>query len=41
MAIEHILSNEFLPHQGLDASEEVRHRKAVFFATILIKIMRV
>uniref|UniRef100_A0A6C0C2C6 DNA-directed RNA polymerase n=1 Tax=viral metagenome TaxID=1070528 RepID=A0A6C0C2C6_9ZZZZ len=39
--IEHILSNEFLPHQGLDASPEVLHRKAVFLAVILIKMLRV
>lgn len=39
--IEHILSNEFLPHQGLDSSEEVLHRKAVYFTAIIIKILRV
>ena len=39
--IEHILSNEFLPHQGLDASSEVQHRKATFLAVIVCKLLRV
>jgi DNA-directed RNA polymerase II subunit RPB2 len=39
--VEHILANEFLPHQGLDASEEVQHRKATYFATVVVKILRV
>ena len=39
--IEHILSNEFLPHQRLDSSEEVLHRKAVYLAMIVIQLLRV
>ena len=39
--IEHILTNEFLPHQGLDASEEVLRRKAVYLASIVMKVIRV
>jgi DNA-directed RNA polymerase II subunit RPB2 len=39
--IEHIIANEFLPHQGLDASPETLHRKAVYLALIVIKLVRV
>ena len=39
--IEHIITNEFLPHQGLDASESVLQRKALFFAAIIVKMIRV
>lgn len=39
--MEHILSNEFLPHQGLDASDAVQHRKATFLAVIIVKLLRV
>lgn len=39
--VEHILSNEFLPHQGLDASDAVQHRKATFLAVIIVKLLRV
>lgn len=39
--IEHILSNEFLPHQGLDSSDDVLHRKAVYLSVIMIKLLKV
>jgi DNA-directed RNA polymerase II subunit RPB2 len=39
--IEHILANEFLPHEGLDDSPAVVRRKCVFFALILSKLARV
>lgn len=39
--IEHILSNEFLPHQGLDSTDDVLYRKGVYLATIVIKLLRV
>ena len=39
--IEHILSNEFLPHQGLDSSMETQQRKATYLATVLLKLLAV
>ena len=39
--IEHILDNEFLPHQGLDSTPETVRSKCVFFALILTKLSRV
>lgn len=39
--IEHILANEFLPHEGLEDSPEVTRRKAAFFVLILSKLTRV
>ena len=39
--IEHILANELLPHQGLDASEEAQHRKATYLALVVVKLLRV
>ena len=38
---EHILTNEFLPHQGLDDSFEVRRRKTIFLSAIIVKLLGV
>ena len=39
--IEHIIENEFLPHQGMEATPEVFMRKCTFFAVVLAKLVRV
>jgi DNA-directed RNA polymerase II subunit RPB2 len=39
--VEHILTNELLPHQGLDASEAVRRLKGAFLGTVVVKLARV
>jgi len=39
--IEHILANEFLPHEGLEDTPEVVLRKCAFFVLILSKLTRV
>jgi DNA-directed RNA polymerase II subunit RPB2 len=39
--VEHILANELLPHQGLEATQEVHHRKATYLATIILKLVSV
>ena len=39
--VEHILNNELLPHQGLEATPEVYTRKTVFLGAIVIKAARV
>jgi len=39
--IEHIIENEFLPHQGMEASKQVILRKCTFFAVVVTKLVRV
>lgn len=39
--IEHILMNEFLPHQGMDKTEGTRIRKATYLAMAVMKLARV
>ena len=39
--IEHIIENEFLPHQGMEASPAVLLRKCTFFAVVVVKLARV
>jgi DNA-directed RNA polymerase II subunit RPB2 len=39
--MEHLVENEFLPHQGMDPSPEVLRRKCTFFALVLTKLARV
>jgi len=39
--IEHILCNEFLPHQGLENSDEVQWRKATFLVKAVLKLCEV
>ena len=39
--IEHIIENEFLPHQGMEAIPEVLLRKCTFFAVVVAKLARV
>ena len=38
---EHILTNEFLPHQGLEDSPEVHQRKSIYLAAIVVKLLGV
>lgn len=40
-SIEHLIENEFLPHQGMDNTAEVVLRKCTFFALVLTKLTRV
>lgn len=39
--IEHIVSNEFLPHMGIDASSESKRRKRAFLMLMVAKLLRV
>jgi len=39
--IEHIIENEFLPHQGMEASPEVVLRKSTFLCMVVVKLARV
>lgn len=36
--IEHIMANEFLPHMGLDASQQTRDRKVAFLSHAVLKL---
>ena len=39
--IQHIMDNEFLPHQGLDSAPQTLLKKSVFFSVILVKLAQV
>ena len=39
--VDNIFYNEFLPHMGLDRSEDTQHKKAIFFGSMVMKLLRV
>jgi DNA-directed RNA polymerase II subunit RPB2 len=39
--VDNIFYNEFLPHMGLDRSEETQCKKALFFGSMVMKLLRI
>ena len=39
--VDNIFYNEFLPHMGLDRTEETQRKKAIFFGSMVMKLLRI
>jgi DNA-directed RNA polymerase II subunit RPB2 len=39
--VDNIFFNEFLPHMGLDRTEDTQRKKALFFGSMIMKLLRI
>ena len=39
--VDNIFFNEFLPHMGLDRTEDTQRKKAIFFGSMVMKLLRI